>query len=369
MPRLANRILPAARRTPRVTERPAASTPRRSARLAPPALMPPGAGFTIPRLEFVDLKPVPAEYRIIQGERAAAQLALNLLDAGVLSGEDWGSSQGDPLTFLHQGLERWLDSNGREQIRQQFFLDVVLSTSLDRFSYRSEPCEENLATVFLTIEPDSAGYVVLGPTLRLLDQVHPRLPATFLHLFLGALNRWTRVYDYRDALDRLERMREWYEGDPEAEQMELPNVDAAIPESARRRPLGSRALETVLDGCRSRQVQALVRKAEELGRASRSAERPVVSDEQRGSLMDCAEPVPALVAVFEERDAIEGAFDEEAQGMLEVTPEPNLIIPFDGKRVASVASAFDCLAALCRTLTRASELISLMPGNRRGGNE
>jgi hypothetical protein len=164
--------------------------------------MPPGAGFTIPSLEFVDREPVPAEYRIIQGERAAAQLALNLLEAGVLSGEDWGASQGDPLTFLHQGLERWLDSNGREQIRQQFFIDVVLSTSLDRFSYRSEPCEENLATVFLTIEPDSAGYVVLGPTLHRLDQVHPRLPATFLHLFLGALNRWIRVYDYRDALDR-----------------------------------------------------------------------------------------------------------------------------------------------------------------------
>jgi len=369
MPRLANRILPAARRTPRVTERPAASTPRRSARVAPSALMPPGAGFTIPRLEFVDRNPVPAEYRIIQGERAAAQLALNLLEAGILTGEGWGSSQGDPLTFLHRGLERWLDSNGSEQIRQQFFVDVVLSTSLDRFSYGSEPCEENLATVFLTIEPDSAGYVILGPTLHLLDQVHPRLPATFLHLFLGALNRWIRVYDYRDAVDRMDRMREWYEGDPEAEQMELPDVDAAIPESARRRPLGSRTLESVLEGCRSRQVRALVRKAQELERASRSAKRPVVSDEQRESLMDCGEPVPALVAVFEERDAIEGAFDEEAQRMLEVTPEPNLIIPFDCNRVTSVAPAFDCLASLCRTLTLASELISLMPGNRRGGNE
>ncbi len=54
--------------------------------------------------------------------------------------------------------------------------------------------------------------------------------------------------------------------------------------------------------------------------------------------------------------------------MLEVPPEPNLIIPFEGKCVAGVASAFNCLATACRTLTLASELFSLMPGNRRGGN-
>lgn len=44
-----------------------------------------------------------------------------------------GRRRADPLTFLHQGLERWLDSNGREQIRQQFFVDVAfvdLSRSL-----------------------------------------------------------------------------------------------------------------------------------------------------------------------------------------------------------------------------------------------
>ncbi len=53
--------------------------------------------------------------------------------------------------------------------------------------------------LYLVLHPDSAAYVVAGPTLELLKWEHPRLPATFYHLFTGALNKWVRVYDYRDA--------------------------------------------------------------------------------------------------------------------------------------------------------------------------
>src|SRR5262247_3532906 len=63
----------------------------------------------------------------------------------------------------------------------------------------------------------------------LLARTHPRLPITFFDLFTGALNRWVRVYDYRDALERVEQLREWYEADPDGEHVELPAVDAATP--------------------------------------------------------------------------------------------------------------------------------------------
>jgi hypothetical protein len=38
---------------------------------------------------------------------------------------------------------------------------------------------------------------VAGPTLELMAQEHPRLPATFYHLFTGALNRWVRTRTVR----------------------------------------------------------------------------------------------------------------------------------------------------------------------------
>ena len=51
--------------------------------------------------------------------------------------------------------------------------------------------------------------------------------------------------------------------------------------------------------------------------------------------------------------------------MLEVTPEPNLIIPFDGQTREGVLGAFTVLEVACNTLSVASRLIAIMPGNER----
>ena len=81
--------------------------------------------------------------------------------------------------------------------------------------------------------------------------------------------------------------------------------------------------------------------------------------------MDCGEPVPALLAVFERNDSIEGCFDEECQGMLELTPEPNLIVSFNGDSRESVVAAFAVLATVANTLSFVCQLMRIMPGNER----
>ncbi|MGB9487557.1 MAG: hypothetical protein WCD04_15775, partial [Terriglobia bacterium] len=68
-------------------------------------------------------------------------------------------------------------------------------------------------------------------------------------------------------------------------------------------------------------------------------------------------------AVFAEADQISASFDEEAEGMMEVTPEPNLIIPFDPTDMESVQRTFHMFAVACETTAAASKVIDLMPGN------
>jgi hypothetical protein len=327
--------------------------------LASTYLMQTGSGLVFPRLANV-----PVEQQLWQGEQAAARLAHSLLDAGIAHADDWIAANRNPFHFLKAALDRWLGDHGAPVVREHFSLDVLLSTSLDRY-FASDARSGDVSRVFLALAPDSAGYVILGPTLRLLESVHARLPATFLDLFLGPLNRWVRVYDHRDGLDRVERLREWYEGDPGADDIELPEVEHCIPESVKLKPLSRRSLATMMGRIENPRVRELFALAVELDRVSMAPERPAIDEETRELLMDCAEPVPALLVVFERNDPIEGCSDEDCQSVLEVTPAPNVIIPFNGETREGVLGAFAVLSTVCETLSLASRLMSVMPGNER----
>jgi hypothetical protein len=201
--------------------------------------MPASRAYVVPRLHGI-----PTEYQFTGGIDAAARLALTLISAGLADAAHWAQVRGDPFAFIAGALKDFVEAHGVEELRREFVFRLGLVSDLD--PYACDGNETGLQDeMYIILEPDSAGYVVLEPTLRLLARTHPRLPITFFDLFTGALNRWVRVYDCRDALERVEQLREWYGSDPDGEQVELPGVEAATPLCLRKKwnPLKTGSIE------------------------------------------------------------------------------------------------------------------------------
>jgi hypothetical protein len=134
---------------------------------------------------------------------------------------NWEKSGRDATKYLLLTLERWVRMHGGLVIDRRFDLDLTLSDRLVDYSDERGP----EGTLYLVLDPDSAAFVLLTPTIELLENVHPRLPVTFYSHFAGALNRWVRVYDYHDAEERVEMLREWYEGEENAVQTSLSSTE------------------------------------------------------------------------------------------------------------------------------------------------
>ena len=320
-------------------------------------LMARGCGLVLPRLGTV-----PVMHRLVADDRLAVMLAMALLDLDIAVPGDWKKAEHDPTSFLRITLERWIHTHGGPAIRHRFLFSAVISNSPSEWAERDETKSNQL---FLIVEPSEAtcGCATFGPTLQLLECVHPQLPATFFHVFVGALNRWLRVYDVRDAEERAETLREWAAQEPDAGQYELPDVEGSIPPCMRQEALNEGELAHLKDKINDPLAKDIVETVLSLDHLSAQAERPDLDDNIREELSDCNPPLPCLLAIFAEGDAISAAFDEDAQGMMEVEPEHNIIIPFDPTNAESVHRTFNIFGVACQTIAAASRLIDLMPGN------
>jgi hypothetical protein len=330
---------------------------RRTARLASSGqLMAQGAAL-LPRLAGI-----PPIHRIVADDRLAVALAKSLVQIDIAAPGDWKRAECDPTSLTRLTLERWIEAHGGSAIRRRFLLVAGISDTPCEWADRDESRPNQL---FLTVEPSEAscGCMSFGPTLDLLEKVHPQLPVTFFNLFVGALTSYVRTYDFRDAEERAETLREWAAQEPDADQYEIPDVQGAIPASMRQAALDEDELAhlkgTINDSLTSKLVEAVIN----LDRVSAQAKRPEIDDNIGQQLSDCNPPLPCLLALFAEGDSIEACFNEEADGMLEVTPESNLIIPFQSTSNESVRHAFHVFGVACETIAAASKVIDLMPGN------
>jgi len=299
------------------------------------------------------------EYQFAGEDRRAIILARTLTEIGIADPGTWRQSVSG---YLLETLTAWITRHGGDALGEQFSLHATLRNN--PASLGSDDVDPS--RLYLTVEAGAAGYIVIGPTLDLLQPVHPQLPVTFYRLLIGAIGRSVRIYDYQDALERVEMWKEWIEGEEHAEQYELPDVEGCIPPGMRQECLKAEDLRDLMLGVKDDGVCRLVEAAIGLDQVSRRLNCPEISEEGREALMDCNPPLPALLVSFKHQDAICGCFDEDSQTMLEAEPEPSFLAEIDPAEARSVRQTFDLLAALCETLAAASRLMAVLPGNDEG---
>jgi hypothetical protein len=320
-------------------------------------LMAPACGVVLPRLDEI-----PGEHRFLADDQDTIALAEILVESDIGAVEDWEKSRRDPTSYVSLTLQRWIREHGGASIRRRFDLDLTLSDRLVDYSDERGP----EGTLYLILDPDSAAFVLLNPTIELLGSVHPRLPATFFRGFVGSLNRWVRVYDYHDAEERVDMLREWFEGEENPEQYEVPDIEGCTPQGLKEQSLSLRGLKDLKQRMRNKEVRVLISSLLELCSISRQAKRPEFTEDMGEQLVDSNPALACLLAAFSSGDAVVGCFDDEAQTAMETTPHPNLIIPLQLSEPGSVRQGFRTLAVACETLAAASRLIDLMPGNDDG---
>lgn len=248
-----------------------------AAHLAPADLMGRGHGVVLPRLEGES-----TEYRIAAEDNRAVLLAQTMTALGIAEPGDWERSEHSPSGYILATLKRWIANHGGAVIRQQFALYASIASSPDPYA------EEDIESTFLylIVNPDSAGYVVIGPTLEQLGAIHPRLPVSFYRLFVGAVRRWVRVYDQEDGLDRLETLREYVAGEEDPDQYELPDVEACIPQSMKEKPLAAEAVRRIAQAAKDETVRRILAASLELDQISQKLHPAEVSEKTREAFMD-----------------------------------------------------------------------------------
>jgi hypothetical protein len=149
-------------------------------------MMPRGTGVILPQLAGIE-----PELQWVSDDRSLVTLSKTLVELGLCDPHDWAGSGKNPSKFLVTTVHGWIAGNGARQIRRRFDLHLTITDTI--LAYPDRDAEED--KLFLIIDPESAGYVVLKPSIELLESVDPRLSASLFHSLIGSINQWMRAYD------------------------------------------------------------------------------------------------------------------------------------------------------------------------------
>jgi hypothetical protein len=286
------------------------------------------------------------------------QLCRVLVERGLADGALWEEVGRSALPFASRAVQRMLDKVWDRR------LDELVKYSLDIKDELGED-EQKLGLrgrLTAMVDTQMSGYLKIGPALDRLEEEYPGLGTAFYRLLQSSLARWIRVYDHTAAGYYEENLREMMEqDDPEnSESYEFPQVNDAVPVYLREKDHNETHVERALlrrfrSGACGDWIDRLLR----IHRISRLR----VRHERIGDYYDDP-PLPSLLVVFRQHDAIEACFDAEAQYFYEVEHEPIFAVPFAVESPQECDAAIRSITAFFRLNTELFELIEVLNKER-----
>lgn len=256
------------------------------------------------------------------------ELCGSLVRGNLGTPELWADCGQDPLLFAQRSIVNRIGTETVDLLERniEYHLEVTDVVGEDSAGLST-------GQLAITIHCSGCGYLKIGSALRALESEAEGLGAAFYWTLIRSLYRVMRIYDHSDAEAYEENLIEYAQEDDPAnrDQYEFPEVEKALPAcireslkpESRRSSLGyRRMLSRHITG----RYRNWIRHVEAIAKISRVQARSLRPEDFDGYYD--GPPVPALLIVFEEHDAVAACFDEESQHMLEGSCEPTFLAVF-----------------------------------------
>lgn len=278
-----------------------------------------GSGDSLP-----DLGRLPATYQIGTNGELLYRLCVALMERKLVDESLWLESGKIPVVFARNALIQMIEQRTGECFKDNLQYECVVSDSLGSGYYRGTEIEEQKLVAMFDLT--TAGFLVIGAAIEALDAQEQHLGAALYVLLTSTLRRRMRVYNHVMATWYNERLNEMMEeDDPDnRDEYEFPKVQECIPPSVK-------TVEDWEDGQIRRLLRrhlkgpysAWIEKVLLIERLTRLPETSVRFEQEYDDL-----PVPSVLIVFRDQDAIHACWDAEAAHYNEASNEPACTVEF-----------------------------------------
>jgi hypothetical protein len=328
-------------------------SPKRTAATPDITLLGHGCGECLPSLRRIS-----TSYRLETNGERLYRLCLALVERNLADEKLWQQTGKVAVVFARSAIQKLIEEFSGGALTDKIDYCFEVRDDLGTGYWRGGALGEG--KLMAAFELQACGYLKIGAALDALEEQERFLGAAFYFLLRGSLYRWIRIYDHTDAECYNEQLHEWMEQDePESrDAYEFPVVDEAIPEPVRTAkdwtyPSARRLLRRHLHGPHSTWIQKLLT----LHRLSRLKGQVMRFE---GEYDD--PPVPSLLLVFRENDAIQACFDHESERYNETTNEPSCAVCFRPEIEEEFDAAIRTMAIFLRVNMELADLITLLNG-------